>query len=62
MDLYEIGSTVFINNGAIECIITAIILRQNRVAYEVVYYDGLTRKTEVVEEFEITLRYGRCWS
>jgi hypothetical protein len=53
LTVYEIGSDVMVNKGVIDAKISAILIRGDHVKYEIVFWDGATRKTEWVEPNEI---------
>lgn len=52
MDVHAIGSMVLVD-GTVPARITAIFIRDNRITYEVVWWNERERKEEVVEEWEI---------
>jgi hypothetical protein len=53
LTVYEIGSDVAVNKGLIDAKVSAILIRGDHVKYEIVFWDGSSRKTEWVEPNEI---------
>ena len=52
MDVYAVGSNVLLD-GSVSARITAVFIRENRVTYEVVWWNDRERNEEIVEPWEI---------
>jgi hypothetical protein len=53
MEVFAVGSTVYIRKN-IEASVIAVSIRRSSVQYEVVWWDGMSRKTDWVQAFEIS--------
>lgn len=53
MSLYAIGSKVKIGGGIAGVVTRISITSRTKVLYEVAWWDGRTRKSEWLEEFEV---------
>lgn len=53
MTLIEIGAKVEVVEQGVRGIVTAISIRPQGISYEVVWWDGKTRKCEFLEEMEV---------
>ncbi len=52
IEVYAPGSTVLID-GSASARVTAVFIRENRITYEVVWWNDRERNEEVVEPWEI---------
>lgn len=53
IEVFPIGAAVLLDGGVVTATVTAIFIRSNQAAYEVVWWNDRERKVEIVEEWEI---------
>lgn len=58
IEVFQIGSPVYIGEHIEAKVLAISIYEHNRVSYQVVWWDGNTRKTDWLESFEVQPHKG----
>jgi hypothetical protein len=52
IEVFPVGSQVRVN-GDVSARVTAVVIRENSIAYEIIWWSGEQRKLECVESWEV---------